>query len=218
MRRHLLIVIAAGVALAGRAGGVELSLSARALAEAIDIGQSRLEAVRSRFHLPYRIAVARPPVDYVDVVTPFRRVALAAETRARVGDRRFGQREALAVLAEGPQRIDLAVELTFHPQNTYIGIPPYEVRLLAASGTGAPAVEPSAVIPMPRFGARMQGMPLPYPYPLIAPAAPGAEPLTGGMLLVQVHGPAVGQDVYEVLVIEAGQELARARIDFGALR
>ena len=57
----------------------------QAVNDAIAIGQSRVESVRLRFHEPYRIRVAQPPVDYVDVVTPFRRVVLAAEERARVG-------------------------------------------------------------------------------------------------------------------------------------
>lgn len=213
---HLLIVAAAVAATAGL-GAVELTLSARALAQAIDIGQSRLESVRTRFHQPYRIRVSNPPVDYIDVITPFRRVVLAAETRARIGDRMFGQREAQATLAAAPQQIDLVVELTFHPQNTYVGVPAYDVRILAARAAGAPAIDP-VVQRVPRFGARLDGTPLPYPFPLTAPTAPG-QPLTGGTLIVRLDGKAVGPNgVYDVLVIEEGTELARARIDFRALR
>jgi len=49
----------------------------RAIDEALALGQSRDEAVRRRFHQPYRISIGRPPVDYIDLVTPFRRVELA---------------------------------------------------------------------------------------------------------------------------------------------
>src|SRR5688500_4233425 len=112
------------------ARAIELMLGPRAHAEALDIGQSRIASVRTRFHRPYRLVVARASVDYIEVVTPYRRVALAAEARTRLGERALGQREARAVLGDTPEQIDLLVELTFHPQNTFIGVPAYEVRLL----------------------------------------------------------------------------------------
>src|SRR5688572_5242438 len=75
------------------AAAVETPLTPRAIDEALTIGQSTLERVRGRFHAPYRVAVNRGPVDYIEVITPFRRVALAGEERARIGDRSFGQRQ-----------------------------------------------------------------------------------------------------------------------------
>jgi len=72
----------------------------RSIDEAVALGQSRDEAVRRRFHQPYRINIGRPPLDYIDLVTPFRRVELAVEERARLGDRLFRQRDALTALAE----------------------------------------------------------------------------------------------------------------------
>jgi hypothetical protein len=216
--RHAVFVLALSAGAAAAAPPVELTLTPRALSEAIDIGQSRIDAVRLRFHEPYRILVSRAPVDYVDVVTPFRRVALAAEGRARLGDRLFGQREARAVLGTTPDQIDLLVELTFHPQNTYVGVPAYAVRLLALAGTVA-AVEPRSVTRVPRFGPRMEGSPLLYPFPLTPPVAPGSLPLTGGTLVVALAGDAVDpKGTYELLVIEAGKELAKARIDLAGLR
>ena len=216
MRHACLLLTALLTAAAAR--GAELPLSVRALAEAIDVGQSRIDALRDRFHRPYRIDVQRPPVDYVDVVTPFRRVALAAETRARLGDRRFGQREARATLGDTPEQIDLLVELTFHPQNTFVGIPSYEVRLLAASARTT-SVEPRAVLRVPRFGPRLEGMALPYPFPLTPPVAPGSVPLSGGTLIVALDGRALDAGgSYDLFVVEAGKEITRARVDFGALR
>jgi hypothetical protein len=209
---HFLIAVLLLLVTTAGAAAVELVLSPRALIEALDIGQTRIESIRTRFHEPYRLVVARPPVDEIHVVTPFRRVALTAESRARQGDRLFGQREARATLAAAPEQIDLLIELTFHPQNTFIGVPPYQVRLLPAVATTT-AAEPREVTYVPRFGPRMEGLP-----PLTAPAVAG-QPLTGGTIVVRVDGRAVDLDgIYDVIVLDGAKELARSRVDFGALR
>jgi hypothetical protein len=217
--RRLLI---AGFILITAAGArsAELTLSARALAEAIDIGQSRIDAVRSRFHHPYRVPVSVAPIDYLDVVTPFRRVVLAAETRALLGDRQFAQRQALATLGAFPEQIDILIELTFHPQNTMVAVPNYRVQLAAVSAvTSAAAIDPRDINHVPRFGARMQGQSLQYPYPLPAPTVPGGQPLSGGTIVVRLDGRALDPNgVYDVFVSESGKEMGRARIDFRALR
>ena len=212
MATHLLIGGLILLLTAGAAGAIELVLSQRALTEALDIGHSRITSLRTRFHQPYRLVVARPPVDDIQVVTPFRRVALAAESRARLGDRLFGQREARATLAAAPEQIDLLVELTFHPQNTFIGVPPYRVRLLPAIASTTPA-EPRDVSYVPRFGPRIEGMP-----PMTTPGVAG-QPLTGGTIVVQLDGRAIDLNgLYDVLVLDGTKELARARLDFRALR
>jgi hypothetical protein len=170
--------------------------------------------------------VNRSPIDYIDIVTPFRRVALAAETRARLGERVFGQREALAILGDTPERVDLLVELTFHPQNTFIGVPPYEVRLVPVdpekTGPGAGSrtpIEPLQLARVPRNGPRMQGATLPYPYPTGPQVPAGSQPLLGGSLIAQFDGRRLSPDgSYEALITENGKDVARARIDFRPLR
>jgi hypothetical protein len=200
------------------ARGVDLVLGPRALTEAVDIGQSRIGSLRTQFHQPYRLNVQRAPVDYIEVVTPFRRVVLAAEAGARRGDRMFGQREARAALADSGERIDLLVELTFHPQNTFIGVPAYQVRLLPAVAA-APLPEAGEVSYVPRFGPRIEGVPLPFPYPAASPGAPGGQPLTGGTIVVGLDARTLDANgLYDVLVIDGTTELARARLDLRALR
>ncbi len=217
MRCRLLVVI---VALLGSTGvrAIELVLSQRALTEAIDIAQTRIDSIRTRFHQPYRVPVGRAPVDYLEVITPFRRIALAAEARARVGDRLFGQREARATLGDAPEQVDVLVELTFHPQNTFVGVPAYQIRLLPANAATRP-VEPRDISYVPRFGPRMDSQSQPYPYPIAPPVGPGGQPLTGGTIVVRLDGRAVDPNgTYELFVLDAGKELARARLDFRALR
>ena len=203
------------VALVLLAGGAiaayEPLLDNRALDEAVAIGQSRIETRRIRFHQTYRLPVGRGPVDSVDLVTPFRRVVLAAEAGARAGDRIFSQREARAAVNDG-NRIDLVVELTFHPLNVLVTMPSYTVTLTAA---GIPIIHPRAVEQTPRYGPRIDGVPSPGG----APAAPGSQPMLGGTVTSQFDGRLLRPNgVYDAVISEAGKELARASVDLGKLR
>ena len=206
------------VALAGRLdAGYEPDLDARAIGEAIAIGRSRIEAQRTAFHQRYRLQVNHAPVDYLEVVTPFRRVELEAEAHAKGGDQRWGQRDALQLLAETGGRIELFIELTFHPLNTYVGVPAYDVRLVPGGSTGAP-VSPRDVRRVPRFGARVEGTTLPYPG-AVAPPAPGSQPMLGGTVIAVFDAAQLMRSgSYDVVLGEAGKELARTRMDLGKLR
>jgi hypothetical protein len=155
-------------------------------------------------------------VDYIDIVTPFRQVVRLAEERSRAGARPLGQREMLDATGDRLGLVEIAVELTFHPLNMYVGVPPYEVELSA----GAP---PARILPVhtsrvPRFGARVAGAPRLSEYvPLNVPGP--SEPMLGGTVVAGFD--ALGLDaagVYEVVVREQGKELARARVNLGNLR
>src|SRR4029434_9560973 len=90
---------------------VQLTLDRRALDEAINIGQSRIESERRRFHVPYRVRVARSPIDWIDVITPFHRVELAAEMNARSGRLIVSQHEGFYVLKGAAEHIHLLIAL-----------------------------------------------------------------------------------------------------------
>lgn len=216
---HTVSSVVVAATLAGSALiGYEPVLDPRAIAEAIAIGQSYIEAPRRDFHKRYRVPVNRPPVDYIEVVTPFRRVEMAAEARARVGDRLFGQRTALEMLAKTREQIDLFVELTFHPLNTYVGVPGYDITVMAV-GTAAPPIPPRNVQRVPRFGARVEGTPLLYLAPA-APLAPAAsQPMLGATVIAEFDGRLLTPNgVYDAIISESGKELARARINLGNVR
>lgn len=213
VRRRLaaLLLLAGGSA----AAAYDAALGPDAIAEAIRIGQSRVESVRVRYHQPYRIDVSRPPVDYVDLVTPFRRVVLAAEERMRQGDRRFGQREALGLLKEQRGQVMVFIELTFHPLNTYVGVPAYVVTLTnAGSAERVHAVDMQRI---PRFRPRLAGTPLPFPQTPVLPSA--GQPVLGGTLVAGFDSGRLNTGaVYDVVIEESGKELARASVDLGKLR
>jgi hypothetical protein len=215
--RYCLWIVSAALFAATGVEAIELLLGPRALTEAVDIGQTRIDAIRTRFHQPYRLPVSHPPVDYVEIVTPFRRVALAAATRARAGDRLFGQREARATLGNTPEQVDVLVELTFHPQNTFIGVPAYVLRLLPVRATSP--VDPRDYSYIPRFGPRLDTAAPAYPYPNAPPVGPGGQPLTGGTIIARLDGRVLDPNgLYDLVVLEGGTELARARVDFRAFR
>jgi hypothetical protein len=195
----------------------QATLDLHTIDDAIAIGESRIESVRLRFHEPYRVNVQQPPVDYVDVVTPFRRVVLAAEGRRQAGDRRFGQRDALAAIGDRAETLELFVELTFHPQNTFIGVPPYEVHVTREGTTRD--IPPRAVDRVPRYGARVDGFPLPYPFPTVPAPRAGSQPLLGGTLVVAFDPPALDPTGrYDVVVGENGKAVARLTINLATLR
>lgn len=203
--------------LTGSLSALELSLDPRAITEALRIGQSRLDREREAFHAPYRLLVNVAPIDYIDIVTPFRRVALASEQRMRLGDRSLSQRQAMDLLATAPTLIDVVVELTFHPMHALVRVPDYQVRLIAPAG--AMPIEPHGTDLVPRFGPRLDAMPVPLPGAPTIGTPRTAQPMLGGSVIAAFDGATLdAKGVYAVVVLEKGKELARARLDLTKLR
>ena len=188
--------------------GFEPALGRRLIVEAIDIGQTRIQAVRERFHEPYRLLIASPPIDYIDVVTPFRRVVLLAEERARAGGRLLLS-EAGALLADRSRLVELRVEMIFHPLNTFVGVPAYDI-LLATEAAGVP-IDPLRTELIPRFGARLEGVLSGLPTAGVIAFAGESQPLLGGTIVATFDSDALSRTgAYEVFVSESGK---RARAD-----
>lgn len=197
---------------------VQATLTPRAVDEAVIIGQSGVERERTTFHAPYRLAVARAPVDFIEVITPFRRVVLIAEQLARSGNRAFSQRQALERPDVGVEEIEVRVELTFHPLNTYVAVPAYEVTL---SGPGNSRIEPRTFDRTPRYGPRLDGRPSVLAVPGGGgPVLPGtSQPILGGTVSARFDlRPLNPNGLYEVVVLENRQELSRTGLDLARLR
>lgn len=191
------------------------TLDRRAIEEAIFIGQSPIEPERARFHAPYRVRVGRAPVDWIDVITPFHRVELAAQASTRSG-RRFGQREAVEVLQGIASQVDIVLELSFHPQNTFVGIPSYQVLLLGSDGARKP---PQRVDLYPRFWSRPDATTPLLPDPKAKPVLGTGQPLLGGTVIAVFDGSTMDpKGRYQVLLMEGEAELARAALDFARMR
>jgi hypothetical protein len=191
----------------------ELTLDFRSIDQAIALGRSSNERDRDRFHAAYRLPVSRTPVDYIDIVTPFRRLVLAAYQQGRAGNRTLSQRQALALQAASPGWVDVVVELTFHPMNAYVNVPPYAVALRTPAGA---SIEPRALDRMPRFGPRVDGTPRPGPGTLIERRG---QPMLGGTLLASFDGARLPPDgIFDVVVTETGKEIGQARVELETLR
>jgi hypothetical protein len=202
--------------LSASTSAVQMTLDDRAITEAIGIGQSRIDRERIRFHQPYRLMVKRLPVDWVDVITPFHRIVLAAEAKARTGNRLFAQREAFAALNEAPEQITLVIELTFHPLNNFVGVPDYQITLVGPKGDRIP---PDRLDRYPRSQPRVDTPTPEIPIPGAAPILSRGEPVLGGTLVVPFASSRldpVGR--YTVLIAEKGTELARVPMDLAGLR
>jgi hypothetical protein len=202
---HTVRSLAIAIALAAAAvTAYEPAVDEVGVLNAIRLGQSRVEAERERFHQAYRTVVNRPPVDSVEVVTPFRRVVMAAESRARLGGGIFTQREGLAIISAGAGRLDVIVETTFHPLNTFVAVPAYDVRLGAPGGRAA--IAPIATDRTPRYA--------------LGTERPGTgQPLLGGTVTASFDGAALNPSgLYDVVITDAGKELARTRIDLAKIR
>ena len=217
--RAVLPPLAAVLVAAGAA--IQIPLDRRAIEEALDIAHSTIEATHHRFHADYRFDVGKAPVDFIAMVTPFRRLVLAAENQHRLGPRMFGQREALAALEPDPDRVEVYVELTFHPHNVFVGVPEYIVELVPVSAAGPPSLRPETIDRIPRFGPRVETPWYPYAYPpsVAARAPAGAAPLLGATLIAAFDGARLDADgEYAIVVKDGTTELARVAVELAGLR
>jgi hypothetical protein len=187
---------------------------------AIELAQTQARApdaaARQRLHAAYRLPVNEPPVDYVTIITPYRRVVLAAEEAFRAG-RATGQRDALGALGDAPARVDIVVEFTFHPLNTFVGVPAYEVTLVPVL-PGEDPIEPLSLSRVPRHGPRLVDPDVPVP-PSVPQVPDASEPMLGGTVIAVFDGNALDErGVYDVLIMEGDEEIARVPADLGAVR
>lgn len=214
MKRLGAVVVGCLVSAVVSSQAIQIKLDRRAMEEAIYIGQSRIESDRTRFHAPYRVRVMRPPIGWIDVITPFHRVELAAESNARRGGRMFSQQEALAVMKDAVDQIDLLIEMSFHPLNTFVAVPPYQVEIFLPGGR---RVEPKRTERFPRFGPRAEsdsGPAMPNPAPF-----GGGQTVVGGTILAPLDGSGFDPNQrIEVVVLDGKTELARTPIDLGKMR
>jgi hypothetical protein len=215
VRCPTLLALATGAIWAVSLVAYEAPLSPRQVTDAITVANGS-PAARTTFHASYRLEVGRPPVDSIAIVTPFRRVVIEAELRRTMGGRTLTQREGLAIAAEANAVLEAYVELTFHPLNTFVRVPEYDVLLEAKTATNA-LVRPRDVGRVPRFGPRLQGAPLPVPTG--PPVVQGSEPLTGGTLVAVFNREALDRNgTYDVVVRDGADTLARRVVNLATLR
>ena len=128
--RPIVLALMLALSAAGTAAAIDVELTPAQIDAALAIARGT-EAERTAFHAPYIRAINEAVVERVELVSEFRRVVLIAEDRARKGDRMFGYSASQAQKALAPwnRRVSVIARLRFHPQNTYVDVPPAEIVL-----------------------------------------------------------------------------------------
>ena len=180
---------------------INLKLSVLDIERALVVARDR-DAERARFHARYITTLTTPFVQSVEVVTELRRIVLLAEEQIRQGNRAFAQSVRLTQDAIQPwtQRVSVIARLRFHPQNTYVGIPPIQISLDGPSGDVALIrVQTSPLLSMPS-------------------GTPGEHiPILGAVAEGVFDALTVGQPQRTATVTLDGKEVAKVKVDFAAV-
>jgi hypothetical protein len=214
MRAGLAAVLVALIASQATTGAVQTTVDFAAIDEALTLARVSSDTARARFHEAYRLIAARAPVDYLEVVSPYRRIVIAAQQQAAAGNRSFGQRQALEILGKAGGQIDLYVEMTFNPLNTLIGVPEYDVALV---GRGNTRIGARSIDRLSRWTPRIDGLPAALPSGGSGP--PRGQPLLGATLIARFDLQSIDPEgSYDVVISERGDALASVRLDLARLR
>ena len=119
-----------------------------------------------------------------------------------------------------PRPIDLYAELTFHPLNSLVLVPLYRIRIAPPSGG---LIEPRNASSLPRYGARVDGGPVPFPpTPLPGGAVPGrSQPMLGATIIASFDGDALAAACTrrcDVVIEEEGKSRVQVPLSVAALR
>src|SRR4029450_13341936 len=84
---------------------------------------------------------------------------------------------------------------------------------------GGRAIDPRTISRVPRFGPRLSGTPLPYPYVTNSAAPQGSQPLLGGSIVATFDGTALdARGTYVTVIRDSGKDVAKATVDRARLR
>ena len=181
------------------AGAIDLDVTPLDVERALVIARSS-DRDREAFHAPYVRRVDSATVERVEVVSEFRRIVLTAHERLLKGDRAFAYSVTQAQQANGPwkRRVSIVARLRFHPQNTYIAVPPADIVLLGRAAEVIGVLrDPILSLPSPHPGARL--------------------PILGAVVEAVFEAGTLGQDTREFAVRLEERELTRVTFDLGAL-
>lgn len=193
------------------------------LDEALLFGRQATKAERQAFHDGYQRVLKDSLVRRISIVSEYRRVVLTLEEKMRLLDRNYGQRQMTQMLVPWRGLVEVIAEVQFHPQNTYIGVPLYDVLLVRLDGPAAGSViVPEANDRRPHFGVYWDPPPMDSPWwpfpPTNAPVLGRSEPITGGWLQARFDAGLVTTGRFDVVVKDGAATLGAAQFDMGAIR
>jgi hypothetical protein len=130
--------------LQGTTGAVVIRLTDTDIERALKVAQAP-EQKRALFHAPYLLRVDDATVEQIEVITEFRRCVLITQEQLRQGNWLFAQgvRGVKEQLRPSRERLSLIARLRFHPQNTLMMVPLYDITI------GQPALVPVDIVRTP---------------------------------------------------------------------
>ena len=180
-------------------------LTERDYAYAISIANGS-EATRTLFHTPYTLVVNEPTIEHVEVVTELRRFVLAAEDQLKAGNWMMARggfdpkgRTLKDLLRPLEGQVSIRARLRFHPQNSYIVLPAFDILL------GDPTLLAINAIRTPHI-TRASG-------------EPGTRDIIDGATIeVFYNAPTVDDRTLPIRMLLEGKELTRVSVDFSRLQ
>ncbi len=221
-RVSALVTLIVALALS-RAGALTPNIDREQLDEALLFGRQATTAERQAFHDGYQRTLKDSLVRRISIVSEYRRVVLSLEEKMRLLDRNYGQRQMTQMLVPWRGLVEVIAEVQLHPQNTYIGVPMYDVLLVRLDGPAAGTVlVPEANDRRPHFGAYWDPPPMGAPWwpfpPTNAPVIGRSEPLTGGWLQARFDARLVTTGRFDIVVKDGAATLGSAQFDMGAIK
>lgn len=206
-----------------RARALTPNIDREQLDEALLFGRQATTAERQAFHDGYQRTLKDSLVRRISIVSEYRRVVLTLEEKMRLLDRNYGQRQMTQMLVPWRGLVEVIAEVQFHPQNTYIGVPLYDVLLVRLDGPAAGSViVPEANDRRPHFGVYWDPPPMGSPWwpfpPTNAPVLGRSEPITGGWLQARFDAGLVTTGRFDIVVKDGAATLGSAQFDMGAIR
>lgn len=214
------VLLALGAAAPVRA--VDTRIDADAIDRAIIFARQATREERRAFHDGYQ-RLPGDAVRRISLVSEYRRVVLLVEEKMRLLDRSYGVRQMTQALTPWRGLLEVIVELQFHPQNNYVGVPLIDVLVVPLDAPGTPMpLTAEATDRRPRFGLFWDPPPMdapwwPFPPPSV-PVITGSEPLTGGWVHARFDAAPFARGRHEVVVKDGATTLGRAEFDLGAIR
>jgi len=200
LAQALVLALASALVLRAELSAIILQPTAKDVERALKLAQAR-DAPRAEFHKPYIVHPDHPLLEQLEVITEYRRYVMATEEQLRMGNWLFAQsaQRAQEKLASWRGRLTVAARLRFHPQNTLIGLPPYELAI------ANPDLAPLELTRTP-INAMLSGRRNDLHAPLI-----------GATLEAVFDAAVIGQTARPVILSLNGQPVASVIFDFSKL-